>query len=76
VLRRLLSAAVDAEIIARNPATRVLIPKIEQERPWVLTMEEVDTLVEVVPERYRALVLLAAYGSLRWSELVALASIH
>jgi integrase len=67
---------VDAEIIARNPATRVPTPKIEQERPWVLTMEEVDTLVEVVPERYRALVLLAAYGSLRWSELVALASIH
>ena len=72
VLRRLLSAAVDAEAIARNPATRVGTPKIEQERPWVLTMEEVDSLVEAVPDRYRALVLLAAYGSLRWSELVAL----
>jgi integrase len=72
VLRRLLSAAVDAEAIARNPATRVATPKIEQERPWVLTMEEVDALVEAVPDCYRALVLLAAYGSLRWSELVAL----
>lgn len=72
VLRRLLSAAVDAEAIARNPATRVATPRIEQERPWVLTMEEVDTLVEAVPDRYQALVLLAAYGSLRWSELVAL----
>lgn len=38
----------------------------------VLTMEEADALVEAVPDRYRALVLLAAYGSLRWSELVAL----
>jgi integrase len=72
VLRRLLSAAVDAEAIARNPATRVATPKIEQERPWVLTMEEVDALVGAVPDRHRALVLLAAYGSLRWSELVAL----
>lgn len=72
VLRRLLSAAVDSEAIVRNPATRVMTPKIEQERPWVLTMEEVDTLVEAVPGRYQALVLLAAYGSLRWSELVAL----
>ncbi len=72
VLRRLLSAAVDAEVIARNPATRVATPKIEQERPWVLTMEEVDALADAVPDRYRALVLLAAYGSLRWSELVAL----
>jgi integrase len=72
VLRRLLSAAVDAEAIARNPARRVATPRIEQERPWVLTMEEVDALVEAVPDRYQALVLLAAYGSLRWSELVAL----
>jgi integrase len=72
VLRRLLSAAVEAEVIARNPVTRVATPKIEQERPWVLTMDEVDALVEAVPDRYRALVLLAAYGALRWSELVAL----
>jgi integrase len=72
VLRRLLSAAVDSEAVARNPALRVATPKIEQERPWVLTMGEVDALVEAVPDRYQALVLLAAYGSLRWSELVAL----
>jgi integrase len=72
VLRRLLSAAVVAEVIARNPATRVATPKIEQERPWVLTMDEVDALVEAVPDRYRALMLLGAYGALRWSELVAL----
>jgi integrase len=39
---------------------------------FVLTMEQVDGLVEAVPDRYQALVLLAAYGSLRWSELVAL----
>jgi integrase len=58
--------------IVRNPATRVLTPKIKQQRPWVLTMEEVDALVEAIPDRYQALVLLAAYGSLRWSELVAL----
>ena len=42
VLRRLLSAAVDAEAIARNPATRVATPRLEQGRPWVLTMEEVS----------------------------------
>jgi integrase len=72
VVRRLLSAAVDNEAIVRNPGARVEAPKIEQERPWVLSMEEVDGLVEAVSDRYRALVLLAAYGSLRWSELVAL----
>jgi integrase len=72
VLRRILSAAVDAEAIVRNPAARVAAPRIEQAEPWVLTPEEVDRLVEAMPDRYRALVLLAAYGGLRWSELVAL----
>jgi integrase len=40
------------------------------ERP-VLSVGEVVVLVEVMPERYRALVLLAAFGSLRWGELAA-----
>lgn len=72
VTRRLLSAAVDAEAIVRNPAARVPAPKIEQDEPWILTPEEVERLADAVPERYRALVLVGAYGSLRWSELVAL----
>jgi integrase len=63
---------VDSEAIVRNPAARVEASKIEQARPWVLSMAEVDGLVEALPDRYGALVLLAAYGSLRWSELVAL----
>jgi integrase len=72
VVRRLLNAAVDAEVITRNPASRVHAPRIEQAEPWVLTADEVDRLADAVPDRYRAMVLLAAYGSLRWSELVAL----
>jgi integrase len=72
VVRRLLSAAVDAERITRNPAARVQSPRIEEHEPWVLTTDEVDRLAMAVPDRYRALVLVGAYGSLRWSELVAL----
>lgn len=37
-----------------------------------LSGEELDRLVEAMPDRYRAFVLTAAYSSLRWSELVAL----
>lgn len=64
--------AVDEERIARNPAARVPASRIEQAEPWVLTPDEVERVADEVGERWRALVLLAAYSSLRWSELVAL----
>lgn len=70
--RRLLNAAVDEELIVRNPASRVPAPHVELQEPWVLTPEEVEALADEVGERWRAFVLLAAYASLRWSELVAL----
>lgn len=39
--------------------------------PRVLDRDEVHAVVEKLPARWRALALLDAYGSLRWSELVA-----
>lgn len=41
------------------------------ERP-VLTITQVYDLADVIGQRYRALVLLAAFSSLRWGELAAL----
>ena len=46
-------------------------PTLHKEEPWVLTPQEVERLADEVGERWRGFVLLAAYGSLRWSELVA-----
>ncbi len=69
---RCINVAVDEERIARNPAARVPASRIEQAEPWVLTPDEVERVADEVGERWRALVLLAAYSSLRWSELVAL----
>jgi integrase len=59
-------------LIRRNPcrikgADREHSP----ERP-VLTVTQVYALAEAVSLRYRALILLAAFTSLRWAELVAL----
>jgi integrase len=72
VLRMLLNRAADEGIIGRNPAARVPAPKVHLEEPWVLSPEEVERLADCVGGRWRALVLTAAYSSLRWSELVAL----
>jgi integrase len=72
LLKTIMSTAVDDGIVQRNPC-RVMGGGQDRspERP-VLSVGEVVALVEVMPERYRALVLLAAFGTLRWGELAAL----
>ncbi len=72
VARAILGRAMKAGKIAMNPATGVDVVKVEHREPRTLSGEELDRLVEALPDRYRALVLVAAYSSLRWSELVAL----
>jgi integrase len=72
VLRMILGRAVKAGKIATNPASGIELPEISRREPRTLSAEELDRLVEVMPDRYRAFVLTAVYSALRWSELVAL----
>ncbi|BFO22341.1 hypothetical protein SHKM778_87290 [Streptomyces sp. KM77-8] len=72
LLRALMNTAVDDELIRRNPcrikgADRYDVP----ERP-VLTVAEVFAVADSVAPRYRLLVLLAAFTTLRFGELAAL----
>jgi integrase len=72
ILRAMLNTAVDDELIKRNPcrirgADRYEVP----ERP-VLTVPEVYALADAIVPRYRLLVLLAAFTTLRFGELAAL----
>jgi integrase len=55
-----------------NPAVGVEVAKREHHESGTLSAEELERLVDAVPDRYRAFVLVAAYSSLRWSALVAL----
>lgn len=70
--RLLLNYAVDGGRVGRNVASRVKAPETERTKPRVLTPAELSRLIDNLPDRYRALVLLDAYASLRWSEVVAL----
>jgi integrase len=72
VVRRLLVAAVAAGEIRHNPAAGIPMMTIDQDEPWILSADEVDQIVEVLPHRFKAMTLLSAYGMLRWSELIAL----
>lgn len=72
LLRAVLNTASDDELIRRNPC-RIKGAGVEHpaERP-VLTLTQVMTLADSIDPRYRLLVLLAVFASLRWGELVGL----
>lgn len=60
-----------ANLIPRNPAAGVKAPETERTPIRILTPQEIAVVVDALPDRWRAFVLLDAYSSLRWSELVA-----
>ncbi|MEV8096050.1 site-specific integrase [Kitasatospora sp. NPDC085879] len=72
MLRAIMNTAVDDELIKRNPcrikgADTYDVP----ERP-VLTVQEVFAVADAIGTRWRALVLLTAFTTLRFGELAAL----
>ena len=71
-LRAVMNTAVDDGLIKRTPC-RIKGAGSEDspERP-VLSVAQVYALADAVGLRYRALILLAAFSSLRWGELAAL----
>jgi integrase len=65
-------AAVEDAAIKTSPVRNVKLPRIEKRKLVPLTVEEVWRLVELVPPRYRALVLTAAGTGLRQGEIFGL----
>jgi integrase len=76
LLKAIMNTAVDDGMIRRNPC-RIKGAGQERspERP-VLTLRQVFALADAIEPRYRALILLAVFGSLRWGELAALRRHH
>ena len=72
LLGKVMGAAVDAGMLSQTPCRRVPLPKVEREEMRFLTSAEVATLAEAIQPRYRALVLVGAYGGLRIGELAGL----
>jgi integrase len=77
LLRQILLAAVDRELIAKSPCKGVALPQRDGGprgvRPkHILTPAELDALADAIDPRYRAMVLVAGTGGLRLGELQAL----
>lgn len=71
-LRRTLEAAVENEVMARNPLDGIKPPRVEREEMRFLTPSQVSTLAATIDERYRAFVIVGAYCGLRLGELTGL----
>jgi integrase len=72
LLARILGAAVEARYLAVNPCGIRRAASEGTPEMRIATVDQVAAIAGRVPPRYRALVLVAAFGGLRWGELVGL----
>lgn len=72
VLRAVLNAAVEADLIGRSPLRGLRSSKSNRRERVTLTPDQLLALADAVGPRYRALVLLGGTLGLRWSEAIAL----
>ncbi len=72
ILAANLNAAVDDRLIARSPCHGVRLPRQANRQVEPPTVEQVEALIGAMPERYRALVVLAAGTGLRQGECFGL----
>jgi integrase len=72
LLARILGAAVEARYLGVNPCSIRGAASDGTSEMRIVTVEQVAAIADQVPPRYRALVLVAAFGGLRWGELAGL----
>jgi integrase len=72
LLKAILNTAVDDGVIRRNPCRIKGAGQEKSPERASLTIAQVYALADAIGQRYRALVLLGTFGSLRWGELAAL----
>ncbi len=72
LLGKIMRAAVQVGLLATSPCEGIRLPRIERNEMRFLEPSEVDDLARAIHPRYRAAVLLAAYGGLRAGELFGL----
>jgi integrase len=73
LLRNILATAESDDLLLKNPCrVRGAATAKRKSVTKVATVSEIDAIVEAMPPRYRAMVLLAAWCGLRFGELIAL----
>lgn len=72
--RAVMRAAVNDGLIAKSPCEGINLPRVPKQRSEIalLSTEQVLALIGATPERFRAMVILAAGSGLRQGELLGL----
>ena len=76
LLKSIFNAAIDDELLDRSPIKDKSATVVRSRKTQAATSEQVAELAEQVPARYKAAVMVAAYGCFREGELFALARKH
>lgn len=72
ILSAVFTSAVDDGLIAKSPCVRTTPPKPQRPKVDPLTVDQVQALLEAVPDRYRGCVALGAFCGLRLGEVLGL----
>jgi len=76
VLRRVLGHAVNDGLLKGNPAAAVRLPAEPRHEQRFLTQAQAMTLADCIAPRFKAMVLVAVFGGLRFGELGGLQRKH
>jgi len=72
IFAAVLNTAVDDRLLARSPASGIRLPRQTRHEVQPPAVEQVEALIETMPDRYKALVVLAAGTGLRQGECFGL----
>lgn len=71
-LRQIMADAVHGGLLTQNPCSRRTSPGSGQQRLYIATTDQIWSLHDRMPERYRVAVLLGAFAGLRIAEVCGL----
>lgn len=72
LFKQMLGKAVDYDLLVKNPCRLVELPPVRRKPITPLSVEQLARLEREAPDRYRAMIHLAAWAGMRWGELAAL----
>lgn len=72
VLHAVLEAALDADLLVKNPCRKIRLPERAPKEIRFLDADELHRLADALPDDYRAAAYLAGAAGLRWSEVAGL----
>jgi integrase len=76
MLHSVFKRAVRDRVILTNPCEGIELPKIPPRKTRILTPDEYDQLLAVIPDRFQLLIMTDLETGLRWGELIALRPRH